>query len=84
MKRALIVILIAVILTGCGGSSGYTSAEEVLESSRFVRVEKAKSYYIVYDKHTNVMYYVSTTVYNTGCLCPLYNADGTLMLWEGN
>ena len=81
MKRALIVILLAVILTGCG--SRYASAEEVLKSERFVRVEKASNYFIAYDKHTKVMYYVSTTVYNTGCLCPLYNADGTLMLWEG-
>lgn len=40
------------------------------------------SYVILYDKETKVVYHMSTGVYNNGNLTPLYNADGTLRVWE--
>lgn len=41
------------------------------------------SYVILYDRETKVIYHMSTGVYNNGNLTPLYNADGTLRVWEG-
>lgn len=40
------------------------------------------NYTILYDKETKVMYHMSTGFYNYGNLTPLYNADGTLRVWE--
>lgn len=40
------------------------------------------NYAILYDKETKVMYHMSTGFYNNGNLTPLYNADGTLRVWE--
>ena len=81
MKRALIVILLAVIVTGCGRNK-----VPDVGNDRFVDVQKGKicgfDYTIVYDSTTKVMYYASDGLYNHFSLCPLYNADGTLMLWE--
>ena len=37
---------------------------------------------IVYANDTGVMYYVYALSY-TGGMTPLYNADGTLQIWEG-
>ena len=40
------------------------------------------NYIILYDKETKVMYHMSDVSYNRGNLTPLYNADGTLRVWE--
>lgn len=40
------------------------------------------SYVILYDRETKVMYHMSAGFYNNGNLTPLYNADGTLRVWE--
>ena len=37
---------------------------------------------IVYANDTKVMYYIFHSNY-TGGMTPLYNADGTLQIWEG-
>lgn len=39
-------------------------------------------YQIVYDNHTRVMYHMSGGYDNFGNLTHLYNADGTLRVWE--
>ena len=36
--------------------------------------------YILVDKNTNVMYYLSTC--NSGGITPIYNKDGSLKLYE--
>lgn len=39
-------------------------------------------YVVIYDRETKVMYHMSTGADNKGTLTPLYNADGTLRVWE--
>lgn len=40
------------------------------------------NYVILYDRETKVIYHMSTGFYNNGNLTPIYNADGTLRVWE--
>jgi vancomycin permeability regulator SanA len=40
-------------------------------------------YYIVVDSETGVEYYVTNSKYNRGTITPLYNADGTLKVFDG-
>lgn len=40
------------------------------------------SYYILYANDTKVMYVLSDGNYNHGAFTPLYNADGTLQIYE--
>lgn len=77
MKKLLVVLAcIVVLLVGCG--AGYTSKEETF----YTVVYSDNNYLIVYDNYTKVMYHMSYGSYNKGSLTPLYNADGTLRVWE--
>lgn len=78
MKKLLVVLVcVAVLLIGCG--AGY---ENEKAETFYTVVYSANSYLVVYDNYTKVMYHMSTGVYNNGNLTPLYNADGTLRVWE--
>lgn len=73
-KVAAILILLLILLGGCVKTDRVSSTEEW---SRFVLVESTATKWVVYDKYTKVMY-VEKTYYFT----PLYNADGSLLLWD--
>lgn len=82
MKKFLIVGLLSVfLLTGCG----YKEGEEILNDD-FVMIERKGddhfSTYKVYDKETKVIY-LYVVNYNAAGITPLYNADGTLQIYEG-
>lgn len=74
-KVAVILILLSILLAGCVKTE---VAQNTEESSRFVLIESSYSRWVVYDKYTKVMY-VEKTYHFT----PLYNADGSLLLWDG-
>lgn len=74
-KVATILILLSILLAGCVKTERVPSMEE---SSRFVQVETTGSRWVVYDKYTKVMY-----VEKANYITPLYNADGSLLLWDG-
>ena len=77
MKKLLVVLACTVVLlVGCG--AGYASKEETF----YTVVYSDYSYLIAYDNYTKVMYHMSAGGYNGGNLTPLYNADGTLRVWE--
>lgn len=77
MKKLLVVLAcIVVLLVGCGAE--YTNKEETF----YTVVYSNNSYLVVYDNHTKVMYHMSDGSHNRGSLTPLYNADGTLRVWE--
>lgn len=77
MKRLLVVLAcVVVLLVGCG--AGYTNKEETF----YTVVYSNNSYLVVYDNYTKVMYHMNIGSYNSGNLTPLYNADGTLRVWE--
>lgn len=78
MKKILAVILCTgILLVGCG--AGYTTKQE---ETFYTVVYSSLGYDIIYDNDTHVMYHMSVGNYNIGNLTPLYNADGTLRVWE--
>lgn len=74
-KVAVILILLSILLAGCVKTDVVSSTGEL---SRFVQVESTGYRWVVYDKYTKVMY-----VEMAHCFTPLYNADGSLLLWYG-
>ena len=77
MKKLLVVLAcVVVLLVGCG--AGYTNKEETF----YTVVYSNNTYLVVYDNYTKVMYHMSIGSYNRGNITPLYNADGTLRVWE--
>lgn len=82
MKKFLIVGLLSVfLLTGCR----YKEGDEMF-SDDFVLIEKKDdnnyNAYKLYDKETKVIYLFTSNGYSSG-MTPLYNADGTLQIYEG-
>ena len=78
MKKILVgLACIAVLLAGC--SAGH---ENKARETFYTAVYSDSFYLIVYDNDTKVMYHMSNGSYNRGNLTPLYNADGTLRVWE--
>ena len=75
---ALMIVVLAVALTGCSEVEDKTS-----DKTEFVVVESTSIWDIVYNKRTKVMYAVSQGTYNKGTFTLLVNADGTPMIWEG-
>lgn len=78
MKKLLVVLAcVVVLLVGCG--AGYENEEE---DTFYTVVYSDNIYLVVYDNYTKVMYHMTIGSYNRGNLTPLYNADGTLRVWE--
>lgn len=84
MKKRLLSVALAVVmvvcLVGCGQEVQNESKEDNL--SMFVCIETTMNWKVVYHKETKVMYAVSYGTYNIGTFSPLYNADGTLQIYE--
>lgn len=79
MKKILsVVACVEMLLASC--FTGYAKKEN--ETFYTVVYEDYGYYQIVYDNHTRVMYHMSGDHDNFGNLTPLYNADGTLRVWE--
>ena len=91
-KIALILVLCAIATVSCGCSS--TSYDEAKTSDTYgfsngyftVIKEWGDTLHsierIVYANDTGVMYYIFSKGYQGG-ITPLYNADGTLQIYEG-
>lgn len=86
MKKRLLIVALAVVmvvcLVGCG-SSVESKADN--DNSMFVCIETTDYWKIVYHKETKVMYAVNKNTWNNagcGVFSPLYNADGTLQIYE--
>lgn len=88
MKKLLIVLMVlALTLTGCEAKSiAYDNGEKVIFGN-FVVLEILEDpndgwVYIMYDKETKVEYYY-ILAYNRAAMSPIYNADGTVKIYEG-
>lgn len=95
MKKRLLSVALAVVmavrLVGC--STTYQDATEQTESNQssdfgngyFTEITSwgsaTNNYKIVYANDTKVKYFVCNTGYRFG-ITPLYNADGTLQIYE--
>lgn len=81
MKKVIAILLILLMLVGCGKT---TSAEsESGEGKRFVTIEKELLYFVVADRETGVMYAVSHGSYNCGTFTLLVDEDGNPLIWDG-
>jgi hypothetical protein len=92
MKRILALLLICVILifslVGCGKSYREATAPNETDVGKgyFTTVKYwggggGIDYYIVYANDTKVMYFLVSGGYTSG-ITPLYNADGTLQIYN--
>ena len=90
MKKFIIALLICTMcfgLASCGVSYEDANTEqEDMFNGYFTAVktwsEAGTGCYILYAKDTGVMYFYFCSGYGHG-ITPLYNADGTLQVYEG-
>ena len=81
MKRLIAIMLVALMLAGCGK----TKAMGADRGSRFKLIESGNIWWIYADKETGVMYVVSRDAYNMGNFTLLVDADGKPLIYdEGN
>jgi len=88
----MVILSVSLILccTACGKTyqeaTGQVSAKEQYSGGYFTIIYEWKdsigTYYIVYANDTKVKYFVVHGQNRSG-ITPLYNADGTLQLYEG-
>ena len=86
MKKIIVLVLMTLILTGCKTTTYKTNNEVYWD--KFIVIEERRniaygSLSIVYDKDTKVMYYFIESTYNQ-TVSPIYNADGTVMVYGGS
>lgn len=96
MKKRLLIVALAVVMAVClvGCDTTYQEATGRTESNTsgdfgngyFTTISEwgdgsYGTYRIVYANDTKVKYFVNTSSYRTG-ITPLYNADGTLQIYE--
>ena len=89
-KIALILFLCIMAISLCGCSSTYNTAvtynhknpNEYFSVYKKWRDPKMGDCEILYANDTDVMYFCFDGAY-TGGITPLYNADGTLQIYEG-
>ena len=87
MKKACIVALSVIMLTGCGSEGAFSSASNDEEPSekrfKVLDGEIFDNFYIAYDTETGIEYSVSNGAYNHGILTILVDADGKPLIYEG-
>lgn len=83
MKKLISILLLSVMLAGCGTSSVPDAGQAVPETSSFVLVEKYPYFQVIAVRETGVMYIMSDGLYNRGTFTLLVDADGKPMIWEG-
>ena len=88
---ALLVFLLCLTLTACGtsyqDSNNNTVTDYVFGNGYFTQIsawnDQSNNYYIVYANDTKVKYLVTSSAYSRA-ITPLYNADGSLQIYEGD
>lgn len=88
-KRVLITSLLIImmfLLSSCKTTTTIYENGEYTKYDQFVVIEEKNNFdegvlYTVYDKDTKVMYYMLNSGYKFG-ISPIYNADGTIKVYE--
>lgn len=85
MKKIIAIIILSLMLAGCGAQEKPKEPKEPAQESRFVTVEgnAISMWFVVADIETGVMYAVSHGTYNLGNFTLLVDADGKPLIWEG-
>ena len=87
MKRIIVILCVCLLLTGCG--TKYEDAEDILKTTGggyFTLIKEWNGtegglYEMVYANDTKVKYLIWKCGYKGG-ITPLYNADGSLQVYE--
>lgn len=90
MRKIIAILCVCLLLTGCG--TRYEDAEDILEETGggyFTLIKEwndvdgvdGDEYKIVYANDTKVKYLIWKG-YRKGSITPLYNADGSLQVYE--
>lgn len=86
MKKILAVLLLSIMMTGCGKSSDVSETEnasaEQGELSTFERHELGRYYSILVDKQTGVCYLECECIGGYYGIVVMLNTDGTPKIWE--
>lgn len=90
MKKKLLILFISLVLTITACSTNVTKYEETEKNfwDKFIVIEERSNaeygcFYLVYDKDTLVEYYVSySTKGYLAVSSPVYNADGTIKVYD--
>lgn len=77
----LCIIVMSCMLCGCGKKSGDEIYDQFVVISEVKKDAWDGDLYKVYDKDTHVIYYLLQTSYKFE-LCPVYNTDGSIMIYE--
>lgn len=83
MKKRYIFFLLLILAVALCGCAETTTVQSPATESRFIIVEKTMYWDVVYDRETLVMYAISRGSYNCGTFTPLYDTDGSPLLWKG-
>ena len=81
MKKTILIIacmICAAVLTGCDTNYNETNISTYFDYCR-IKCEGFADETVFYDKNTGVMYYRNC---RKGGITPIYNADGTLKIYE--
>ena len=95
MKKRLLSVALAVVMAVCLVGCGTTYQEATGQTESNTRDDLGNGYFtvitkwsdgngryrIVYAKDTKVKYFIQTSTYSWA-ISPLYNADGTLQIYE--
>ena len=87
MRKIIAILCVCLLLTGCG--TRYEDAEDILKETDggyFTIIKEwgdvsGDNYEIVYANDTKVKYLI-WRAYRKGSITPLYNADGSLQVYE--
>lgn len=79
MKKLIAILMLAVMLVGCGSSSESDAKDS---EKRFVLVEYTWDYEIMVDRETRVMYVVSNGSYNHGTFTLMVDENGKPLIWK--
>ena len=81
MKKVIALLLILLMLVGCGKNTGAENKSG--KGKMFAIIERGQTYTIVADRKTGVMYAVSDGAYNHGTFTLLVDKDGSPLIWDG-
>lgn len=86
MKKIISLIIIGIMLMSLSSCGTKVSKSDETFFDQFIAIEERSSIndgscYIVYDKDTLVMYYYIKDGHRLA-LSPIYNADGTIKVYE--
>ena len=84
MKKLILILALSLLACSCDSRPPMVDREYEAQdnTSRFVIVENALSWIVVYDKETLVMYTVSDFGEGRGFFNLLVDADGKPLLWK--